>query len=176
MIRFEGPPTSGKLAVAGRWEDAIVFAPGEHPPVASEEIAVEAFFGPAFFGVRRVGPPEQLQAFVQRFSDAMAADRLFEALPELPLGQVFQFAELGAEGAWLSVGALRIDDPCADFEELWDRVAAAPVCWDTTHDKALEFSYDNGDGTAHWFAVPVSRDQRVDRELLRAALADFCGS
>jgi hypothetical protein len=96
----------------------------------------------------------------------------------VPLGRAFRYAEIGAEGAWNSVGAFRIDDPGNAFEgfdELWRDVSQSAVGRDTTHQKALEFSYDNGrgDGTSHWFALPVSSGQALDRSMVKSALQRF---
>jgi hypothetical protein len=41
---------------------------------------------------------------------------------------------------------------------------------DRDHHKALEFSFDNGDSTTHWFALPVSRGELLDRTLTLQAL------
>ncbi|MEI2643076.1 MAG: hypothetical protein V9G10_12310 [Candidatus Nanopelagicales bacterium] len=40
------------MAVDGVWEEAVTFAPGEVPDVDGEDVACEAFFGEAFFGLR----------------------------------------------------------------------------------------------------------------------------
>src|SRR5690606_18938348 len=60
---FASAPTMGKVAVGGRWEEALVFQPSPVGPAGlvehlgtSEEVACEAFFGAAFFGMRVHGP------------------------------------------------------------------------------------------------------------------------
>ena len=92
----------------------------------------------------------------------------------IPLARDFRFAEVGAEGAWNSVGPFRIDDPAAalaGFEEMWQELTNAAVGRDLEHDKALEFSYANGDGSTHWIALPVSdQHKRLDRGMVAAAL------
>ncbi|MBK6764639.1 MAG: hypothetical protein IPG68_15855 [Micrococcales bacterium] len=171
---FQSTPDSGKLAVAGEWECAVGFRPGEVPDLGgiSDEVACEAFFGDAFFGVRRRGPVAALEAFVTAFTGAMAAaadgPSFFTAVRTdlgIPLRETFLFAELGAEGAWHSMGAVRLDMPV-----VWEKITATPVWQDTTHAKAVEFCYDNGDDTTHWFALPVSRDGRMVPALLSQAL------
>lgn len=188
---FLGAPELGKLARAGEWERAVVFRPGELldesmvlPLVAgSDDVACEAFFKSAFFGVRRTGRPEDLARFVGSFAQVLAsagsgADFFGGVTRELgvPLAQRFRYAELGAEGAWRSVGPFRIDDPAAaltNLDEVWRELQSAPVGRDTVHDKALEFSYDNGDGTTHGVGLPVSDDGIIVRSALKVALRGF---
>lgn len=152
---FAGRPDFGKVAVDGVWEEAITFLPGEVPGIRGENVACEAFFGKAFFGLRT---PD-----VARFSAAMTQPDFFAAIErEFGLGGEFAFAEIGAEGAWRSVGAFRIQGAID-----WPALQAAPVWSDTTHDKALEFSFDGG---RFWFALPLGRVLDRDRveEALRA--------
>jgi hypothetical protein len=163
---FAGEPDFGKLAVDGAWERAVVFAPGEAVEIDDDEVAIEAFFGKAFFGMRRRGPG--LSRFVAEFSKAMASGGFFDALRLQP--SPFEFAELGAEGAWYSVGPIRVDpaSALADFDGFWREVHATRVA-NAAHDKALEFSFEGG----YWFALPVSVDRRLDAGLLRHALEWF---
>ena len=136
------------MAVDGVWEEAVTFAPGEVPEVQGENVACEAFFGEAFFGLRT--------ADVARFSHAMTEPDFFAAIErEFGLGGHFTFAEIGAEGAWRSVGALRLGD-----EVDWETLQSAPVWQDTTHNKALEFSFDRG---RYWFALPLGRQLQRPR-------------
>jgi hypothetical protein len=184
--RFAAAPTVGKLAIAGRWEQALVFEPsdltaqdveellGEH-----EEISCEAFFGSAFFGVRTHQPDavESVLAFASAMRSAASGSAFFAAVRDLGVGLEadFQFAELGAEGAWNSVGPLRIEDPCAalsDANSLWNEVRSSPVGRDLLHDKALEFTFSGG--KAHWFALPVSEQNVISRSRLEEALRAFC--
>jgi len=175
MRYFRSAPDSGKLAVDGQWERAVGFRPGELPDLGriTGEVACEAFFGEAFFGVRRRGPVAVLEAFVAAFTGAMAAaadgDAFFATVRTdlgIALREKFLFAELGAEGAWRSVGAIRIDPPV-----VWERITASPLWRDTAYAKAIEFCYDNGDGTTHWFALPVSQGTRIVPEMLLRALS-----
>lgn len=146
--------------------------PRETPQVdgSVSEVACEAFFGSAFFGVRYVGP--DVRGFVASFSRALATPDFFGAFADLPLGQDFEFAEVGAEGAWRSIGAYRFD-PLLPVEVVWEQGGKTQVWADTSHAKALEFTYANGDGTSHWFALPVSHEGRIQRSELSAALAWF---
>jgi hypothetical protein len=188
--QFRDAPGFGKVAVNGAWEQAVSFRPGEFLGSeeilaflsGGEEVACEAFFGAAFVGVRRTGPPEELARFVADFARLVAwastgADffRALEVDLEVPLARDFQYSEVGAEGAWNSVGPFRIDDPVAalaDFEAMWQKLADSAVGQDHEHDKALEFSYANGDGSTHWIALPVSHhSKQLDRGMVAAALA-----
>ena len=150
---FAGRPDFGKVAVDGLWEEAITFLPGGVPDVRGGNVACEAFWGKAFFGLRT---PE-----VARFSAAMTQPDFFAAIErEFGLGGEFAFAEIGAEGAWLSVGAFRVERALD-----WAALEASPVWLDTTHDKALEFSFDGG---RYWFALPLGRV--LDRDRVEEAL------
>ncbi len=172
---FSGTPDLGKLAVDGCWEEAVAFAPGELTSAAEVEalvgdatdVACEAFFGQAFFGTRQTSDGVD---FVLWFARALARPGFFEEVGQrFPLGRDFEYAELGAEGAWRSVGAYRL----GDLDRLWDDLQEHPVWLDTTHEKALEFSYANGDGTTHWFALPVSEGGRISWPMVQAALWEF---
>jgi hypothetical protein len=183
--RFSAAPTLGKFAVAGRWEEAVTFRPSQSPSEAqvrahlgeSQEVACEAFFGSAFFGVRTYGP--DVAPFVTTFADAMGAapdgPAFFASMAEIgvDLGTGFAFAELGAEGAWASVGPLRITDPCTvDVSDLWAQILVSPVGRDTTHGKALEFTFTGG--FTHWFALPVSDGAIMSRDKVVEALRAYC--
>lgn len=185
---FRAPPQFGKLAVDGEWERAVTFQPGEYTEEAQaaeflaggSEVACEAFFGAAFFGVRRRGATGELSRFVALFARAVASSgdgaELLRAMAtaRVPLGRDFRFAEIGAEGAWNSVGPFRLDDPAAalaDFDATWLALEHSNVGREAAHHKAVEFSFDNGDGTTHWFALPVSHARRLDRTRLAEALA-----
>lgn len=189
---FAPAPDIGKLALDGAWEDAVVLRPGW--PVddrtaddwigGRHDVACEAFFGKAFFGVRHLGGQRELTGFVKTFAAVLGAARtgsdFFTGIGDalgLPLAHDFLFAELGAEGGWRTVGPLRVADPAAalaGFDKWWTLAEKSPVGQDIDHDKALEFSYANGDGTEHWFALPVSQSGVIDRAAVRAALLDFC--
>lgn len=166
-------------ADAGLWS-ALQTNTGDGEAV--RDIACEAFFGDAFFGIRQYGTPDQLEAFVNLFvvavTNANSGPDLFGRLAhelDFDLAGEFLYCELGAEGAWRSVGPLRIEKPCEalrDRDVLWARIAESQVGQDTQHPKALEFSFSNtGDASTHWFALPVSRGTHTDRDLLELALA-----
>lgn len=193
LAPFRAAPQFGKLAVDGAWERAVTFQPGQYTDEAQaaaylaggHEVACEAFFGAAFFGIRRRGAPEHLSRFVACFGRAVAASgdgaELLRAMAAagVPVARDFGYAEIGAEGAWSSVGPFRVADPTsalADFGATWLAVARSNVGLDVAYDKAVEFSFDNGDGTTHWFALPVSRAQRLDRAMLADALAAGTGA
>jgi hypothetical protein len=178
------------LAIAGSWENAVAFAPGEFTEQtqaleylgSSPEVACEAFFGKAFFGARRSGSPDQLADFIASFArairDAPTGEDFFAALRGdlgIRLDGTFLYAELGAEGAWASVGPVRID-PMAPRTAALAAVAQSPLARDADHDKALEFTYDNGDGTTQWVAWPVSQDCEIDPAMLDQALDWFVRS
>jgi hypothetical protein len=178
---FRGAPDVGKMARDGRWEEAVTFAPGDLLVEAqvrellhgAQDVACEAFFGEAFFGMRFLGadPAPSVTAFAR----ALTLPDFFAALPEVPLAQRFEFAEIGAEGAWNSVGPYRLDD-LHPSDDLWADLQEASVWADTAHEKALEFSFANGDGSTHWFAFPVSRDRRIERTMMEDALRFGAGA
>lgn len=190
LPQFRAAPDAGKVAGAGRWETAVAFQPGELTDVAAaadvvagaSDVACEAFFSASFIGLRRTGPPADLARFIVTFAeclrDAVDGDHFVSVLAGatgVPFLRDFRYAEVGAEGAWRSVGAFRIRDPggfLADLDTQWPHLAATSLGRDTAHDKALEFSYDNGwsDGTTHWVALPVSDDRRLSRSMLTDAL------
>lgn len=187
---FRSAPDAGKLAVAGAWEDAVAFAPGDFTEQtqaleylgASPEVACEAFFEKAFFGARRSGSPDQLAHFIATFArairDARTGEDFFATLRRdlgIRIDGTFLYAELGAEGAWASVGPVRID-PLAPAAAALAAVAQSPLAHDADHDKALEFTYDNGDGATHWVAWPVSHDREINPALLDQALDWFARS
>lgn len=179
---FRRAPDFGKIALDGVWEEAVTFAPGElltgadvrRVIGAAEDVACEAFFGEAFFGVRFLGPDPA--ASVTSFAHALAAGGdFFSALPDIPLAAAFEFAEIGAEGAWNSVGPYRLAQLSAS-DALWAELQTTSLWDDTVHEKALEFSYANGDGSTHWFALPVSRNGRIERIMLEDALRHGAGA
>lgn len=122
--QFAAAPDFGKVAVDGVWERALTFVPGEltRPeevaPIVGDapDVACEAFFGQSFFGIRQT---HDAGSFVARFAGAVAAgEGFFEVIErdfDLPLGRDFEFAEIGAEGAWKSVGPYRV----ADLDRVW---------------------------------------------------------
>jgi hypothetical protein len=192
---FQGAPTGAQFAKAGAWEDAWAFdadrAPAEAAVIAyldsCTELAFEAFFGHAFFGLRMAGTPAQVEAFAFEALSALSASRgggFFEQMRQrfqLPVpGAPLAFAELGCVNAWKSIGTVRFDDPKAAasaFEDTWQAVQAGPVTRDAQHRKALEFAFD--EPLAHWFGVPVSEDAppfELSRAGLHRALLTACAN
>lgn len=169
---FEGLPTLGQFAKAGSWETAWSFDVDNPPAEAAvityldscTELAFEAFFGPAFFGLRFIGTPAQVQAFAFEGLAALRASRdgsFFAQMRQrfqLPLaGAAPAFTELGCVNAWKSIGTVRFDNPqaaAAAFDDTWRQVQASPLSRDTRHVKALEYAFEAP--LAHWFGVPVS--------------------
>lgn len=188
---FQPAPDRGQLAVSGVWETAFRFSAADPPDEATvgaflaggREVAFEAFFGRAFFGFRRTGDAAELVRLTTRcgraLRDAASGSAFFQAIGEitqLPLGTRLRFAEIGAVDAWRSVGAFRIEDPGsarADLDSIWERVLGCAVGQNRTHPKAIEFGYDNADGTTHWFALSISSNAppfELRRDLLDKAL------
>lgn len=180
--------TSGQFAKDGAWEHAWAFPSDELPDEAAlcaylgtgTEVAFEAFFGDAFFGVRLSGPPPAIRSFADQCLQAMQAaaqsESFMAALRQQfgPIGEKIAFAEVGAVNAWRSVGVFRIPDPhsaVSDLNTLWEALKNSPVGRDARHRKAIEFAFDHP--LAHWFGIPVStRDapHKISRALLRDAL------
>ncbi len=187
---FASKPTSGQFAKNGVWEDAWSFTADGLPDTASvdaylgesTEVAFEAFFGDAFFGVRMAGSPSVIRAFADHCLQAMRAanqgEFLVEALGGLlqcgPLGEHLAFAEVGAVNAWRSVGAFRIDMPCIAGharDSVWAALQRSPVGHDAQHPKAIEFACEHP--LPHWFGIPVSAWQApytLSLEMLNDAL------
>lgn len=188
---FSGTPDHLKIAVDGVWEEAVTVALSDGAAALSgvrtdlaTDVACEAFFGGAFFGVRQRGTSEQMAGFVDTFAtaavEAGSGPELFDDVAVslgIPVASHFRYCELGAEGAWRTVGPLRINDPAAaltDTDALWAQVRSSSVGRDASHPKALEFTYANGDDTTtHWFALPVSEGALIDRAALESALSAF---
>ena len=186
---FQGPPTTAQFAKAGAWESAWSFD-ADQPPADDAvvaylddctELAFEAFFGQAFFGVRLAGTPAQVRAFAFEGLAALRASRdgsFFEQVRQrfqLPVqGAPVAFTELGCVNAWKSIGTLRFDDPqaaAAAFDDTWRQAQASPLARDTRHVKALEYAFHAP--LAHWFGVPVSEAEppfRLSSTALRRAL------
>jgi len=186
---FQSPPTHGQFAKAGSWETAWRFPVDEIPGEASvrayledaTDLAFEAFFDRAFFGLRLVGSPDQLLHFAMKGLQALQVSReqpFFDAMRRtfgLPLpGAALAFTEIGCVNAWHSIGTLRIDDPAAaaaSFEDTWRAVESSALSRDERHHKAIEFAFEQP--MPHWFGVPISEPgapYRVSPALLQAAL------
>ena len=186
---FQSAPDRGQLAVNGDWETALLFSRGEMQDESDvrdyldgrQEVAFEAFFTNAFWGFRRIGDTEQLVQLIARCSQVLAnagsGGHFFEMIrhvTKLPLGLVFRCAEIGAVNAWRSVGPFSIKDPAAarlTFDSTWEQLNNSSVGCNITHPKAIEFAFDSGDETNHWFAVPVSSDS-PPFEISRARLSE----
>ena len=178
---FQGPPTTAQFAKGGAWETAWCFDADSPPADAAvigyldhcTELAFEAFFGAAFFGVRLVGTPAQVQAFAFAALRTLHGARkgggggdegegsFFAQMRQrfqLPVaGAAPAFTELGCVNAWQSIGTVRFDDPqaaAAAFDATWRQVEASPLSRDTQRVKALEYAFEAP--LAHWFGVPVS--------------------
>jgi hypothetical protein len=130
----------------------------------SSEVALELFFGAAFWGVRFRGPSAMLVASVNA-----CLTGLQRALPDgfftgnvaaglrPAVGSVPAFLEIGCVNAWDSVGAVRIVDPVGaslNFAATGVLLQRSPVYKDTAHAKALEVAFE-GD-RPQWFGIPVS--------------------
>lgn len=183
LPQFISPPTMCQFAKDGAWEQAWSF-PSDRLPSLPEldgylanrtEVAFEAFFGRAFFGVRVSGTAAEIKAFSIMCLKAVSAQALFfdtlrHELGCPVLGQKPAFAEIGCVNAWRSIGAFRITQlrPAAsEFELLWDLICDSPVGRDTNHAKAIEFAFKQP--LEHWFGIPVSVEggsNRVSRTLL----------
>lgn len=186
---FEARPTLGQFAKGGQWETAWAFGIDALPSSeqvrnyldGATEVAFEAFFDFAFFGIRLRGMTQETarRAFecVAAFKNSVDGASFFADLSrrlELDtLGRDVAFGEVGAVNAWRSVGPFRIDRLC-DFSErfdvLWRSLGASSVGRDVLHRKAIEFAYDAP--VPHWFALPVSLPEapfQLDSDSLREA-------
>ena len=163
-------PTTCQFAKDGVWEQAWSF-PGNRPPSLTAldgylenrtELAFEAFFGRAFFGVRLSGTACEVKAFSLQCLKAISAqasffDTLRHELGCPVLGQKPDFAEIGCVNAWRSIGAFRMTElppTASEFELLWSLICDSPVGRDTGHAKAIEFAFK--DPLEHWFGIPIS--------------------
>ncbi|MGN6649122.1 hypothetical protein [Trinickia sp.] len=193
---FKSRPTLGQFAKNGQWETAWAFGRDEVPSFehvrdyldGATEVAFEAFFDSAFFGIRFCGTTQEItqRAFecVIALRNALDGASFFADLStrlELDaLGHDVSFAEVGAVNAWRSVGPFRIDRPydLSDcFDTLWHALGASAVGSDVLHRKAIEFAYDRP--VAHWFALPVSAPVapfRLDSDSLQEAARSVLGT
>jgi hypothetical protein len=170
LPQFMSAPATCQFARDGVWEEAWSF-PSDRPPSLPEldgyfanrtEVAFEAFFGRAFFGVRLSGTAPEVKAFsIQCLKAANAQASFFDALRHAlgcpVLGQKPDFAEIGCVNAWRSIGAFRITQPqpsASEFELLWNSMCDSPIGRDTDHAKAIEFAFKQP--LEHWFGIPVS--------------------
>jgi hypothetical protein len=170
-LRAERAATAAQFARNGAWEQAFAVDPQVPDAQAlaryldgAGEIAFEAFFGEAFFGVRRTGSAAEVAAFAQACVRALPDDggspflsRLAQAIGVPAADARCVLAEVGCVNAWRSVGSVGAPFPFAtarDTEAFIARVAASPVWSDTTHAKAIEFGFEAP--LPHWIALPVS--------------------
>ncbi|MGN6085233.1 hypothetical protein [Trinickia sp.] len=186
---FQPRPTLAQFAKGGQWEAAWAFGIDDAPSPeqvrdyldGATEVAFEAFFDFAFFGIRLRGIAQET---VRRAVECVAAFRsavdgasfftdLSRRLELDTLGHDLKFVEVGAVNAWRSVGPFRIDrliDFSEGFDPLWRSLSASSVGSDVLHRKAIEFAYDLP--VPHWFALPVSLPTapfQLDSDLLREA-------
>ncbi len=190
---FTSSPDFGQLAVDGEWETATVLKPGDFCGLAQAkeylgnrtEMAFEAFFNGAYFGIRHAGNPADLAQLIVQYASALHVSKdgheFFNAIPSariVHLSELFAFSEIGAVNAWGSVSPYRILDPTAclsKFQATWKTMGGTPVCKNITYKKAIEFVFENGDGT-HWFAFPVSSSTppfALEKEKLMKALKTY---
>lgn len=171
---FRPRPDLGQFAKDGQWEAAWPFPASAVPTperihaylAGATEVAFEAFFGSAFFGVRLRGTPQETARLAAACAIALGhavdgaaffAD-LTRSLGLGALGREVTFAEVGAVNAWRSVGAFKIDrlgDASERFDALWQALGASAVGRDVSHRKAIEFACERP--VPHWFALPVSQ-------------------
>jgi hypothetical protein len=189
---FQPRPHLAQFARGGSWEAAWSFGRDSVPAQAeclayldgAGEVAFEAFFGDAFFGVRIEGDAGRVagQAVACALAFAGARDgadffaRLEEGCGWQGLGcSAPSFTELGAVNAWRSVGSHRLAPPeeaLSRLDALWPALSGTPLARDVAHRKALEFAYERP--VPHWFALPVSSGvppHALSRDLLGQALA-----
>lgn len=172
LQQFTSAPTMCQFAKDGLWESAWSF-PIDRPPPLPEldaylahrtEIAFEAFFGDAFFGVRLSGTASEVKAFSVRCLKALRAqasffDTLQREIGCPCLGQKPDFVEVGCVNAWRSIGAFRMTDlvpTTPEFELLWSQICNSSVGRDTEHAKAIEFAFKHP--LEHWFGIPITVD------------------
>ena len=187
---FKARPDRGQFAKGGQWEDAWAFAFDPAPSFedvrhyldGSTEVAFEAFFDDAFFGLRLRGTArdtarravECVAAATHATDGASFFTDLSRRLELDALGCAVSFAEVCAVNAWRSVGPFRIDrlaDVSERFGTLWPSLCSSAVGKDVAHRKAVELAQDKP--VPHWFALPVSASTapfRLDPQALRAAL------
>jgi hypothetical protein len=187
LPQFMSAPTMFQFAKDGAWEEAWSFTSDclpSQPELDSylanrTEIAFEAFFGRAFFGVRLSGTAPEVKVFSIKCLKAASTQASFfdtfrhdHGCPVL--GQKPNFAELGCVNAWRSMGAFRMTLPqpsASKFELLWDLICDSPVGRDTGHTKAIEFAFRQP--LEHWFGIPICVEggpNRVSKKLLRQTI------
>ncbi|EGG94303.1 hypothetical protein IMCC1989_106 [gamma proteobacterium IMCC1989] len=185
---FSIPPDKGQFAINGDWENPICFLPSSVSEIdalidtlkGSDSISFEAFFGTHFIGVRN-NDKTSSGAFIKNCINAVSNSESGEGLLEqlalvfnVPiLGQSFNFAELGAEGIWNTLGGIKLElsDSESLSEPTWECIVNSHVYKNTSHIKAIELACD-GD-YHHWIAIPVSKPDfpfKVERKLVEVAI------
>jgi hypothetical protein len=124
---------------------------------ASDDVALEIFFGEASFAGLRL-KPFQHQAELMRFCDnpSIEAMRDIFAAPELFRGKP-EFAELGVVNAWKSIGAKLLwrQGEAIPSQEVLAAMLKDSSLWSQAKPIALELGYTKP--FPHWRAVPVSQ-------------------
>ena len=188
---FQSPLDYGQFAKGGIWEQAWQFKPSQIPDDEAvahylkevDEVAFELFFGPAFFGLRFRGTPDQVKlgalACVKAYRMCSAEMSFFNLLSIFlntePWGQKVAFAEVGAVNFWKSVGPYRwphLDAVKNDPELAMQALQQTAVGSNTEHPRALELGCDTP--YPHWFGLPISSQTppyTLSYELLSDALA-----
>lgn len=187
---FQVAPNFGQFAKAGDWEHAWAFPrqlATDRPLIRSylqgaSEVAFEAFFGEAFFGIRFSAEPAAVERFAEDCTHALqqASDgqAFFSAMSKMlgvtRLAERFAFAEVGAVNAWRTIDPFRIAGPRKAYDEfdlVWADLCRTSLARDHLHRKAIEFAFDAP--LHHWFALPVSAAQPpydLSADLLRQSL------
>jgi len=188
---FQSRPDVVQFAKKGAWENAWGFPTDDLPDEGavlgwisdSDEVAFEAFFGNAFFGLRCTGPAPGTKCFaigcIRALRRARTGEPFFPTLRRETGFEGFSssiaFAEIGAVNAWRSCPAFRWLPPATrkvDFQLLWPGLLRSPIAADCTHPKAIEFAFEQP--AQHWFGLPVSDPgppHRLSQASLREALS-----
>jgi hypothetical protein len=170
-----------QFAKNGVWEEALKLEIPASKTIlsdwlasASEDVALEIFFGEASFVGLRLKPFHHEEELLH-FCENPSIQHLHEifAAPDLFLGKPY-FAELGVVNAWKSIGAKilwRQGEAIPTIENVAELLADSPL-WLQSKPLALELSYTKPLG--HWRAVPVSQKSetgyRLDLDALYQAL------
>lgn len=170
---FQSRPGCRQFAKDGAWENGLYF-PADAPPsragidaflAGAGEVAFEAFFGDAFFGVRWTGAAQHVGdlslASVQALQAASDGAGFFAELTARTgfcgWGRGIAFTEMGAVNAWRTVGPFKAAAPgeaLQAFDGVWVALQSSPMARNTSHPKAVEFACLQP--VPHWFALPIS--------------------
>jgi hypothetical protein len=186
---FNTAPTHGAFAKKGAWESAWIFSSSKTPSPAeiakyignSNEVAFEAFFKDAFFGVRMSGETSSIEKFaltaVNYLCSAKDGVNLFQLMEQsgyVSNRSIIQYTEIGAVFEWKSVGSYKMDVPqqaLLNWNDWWPELTSSRVGLNKTQHKAIEFAY-NGP-LPLWFGLPISSIEppyTLSEQLLREAL------